>query len=71
MKFTLRDALLTFGVIGLALGWIIDHRRLAGPAERYYMLESTLKDRGWGVDWRTVAGEGEAMTLTPPEAPAP
>jgi hypothetical protein len=69
MKFTLRDALLTFGVIGLALGWIIDHRRLATPAERYYQLKADMEGRGFGLAWRNVAGQGEALTVTPPRSP--
>lgn len=66
MKFTLRDALLTIGVIGLALGWIIDHRRLTIPAERYHQLKSEMEQRGWRLEWREVPGEGEALTVTPP-----
>lgn len=68
MKFTLRDALLTIGVIGLALGWIIDHRRLSTPAERYYQLKADMEHRGWRLDWRGVPGEGEALTVTPPKS---
>jgi len=61
MKYTLRDALLTIGVIGLALGWILDHRRLASPAHRYHRLAAEMKQRGWDVAWRQVPGEGEAL----------
>ena len=66
MKYTLRDALLTIGVIGLALGWIIDHRRLANPAERYHQLKAEMEQRGWRLEWREVPGEGKALTVTPP-----
>lgn len=68
MRFTLRDAMLAFGLIGLALGWIIDHRRLAAPAERYYQLKAEMEQRGWRLDWREVEGEGEALTVTPPNS---
>ena len=67
-KFTIRDALLSIGIIGLALGWILDHRRLAAPAERYHQLKAEMEQRGWRLDWRTVPGEGEALTVTPPSA---
>ena len=68
MKYTLRDALLTIGVIGLALGWIIDHRRLAIPAERYDQLKGDMELRGWQLEWREVPGESEALTVTPPNS---
>ena len=43
MRFTIRDLLLVMSVLGLALGWIIDHRVHAARERRLrYLLDSTL-----------------------------
>ncbi len=56
------------GAARLALGWIIDHRRLATPAERYNLLKADMEQRGWQLDWREVQGQGQALTVTPPNS---
>jgi len=43
MRFTIRDVLTLMLILGLSLGWTIDHRRQASTAERLrYLLDNTL-----------------------------
>jgi hypothetical protein len=38
LRFTIRDLLLTTVIVALALGWWLDHRRLAKYEEEYRRL---------------------------------
>ena len=48
-RFTIRDVLLVTVIVGLAVGWAVDHWRLAGAREKQayqiYILKSDVQIR--------------------------
>lgn len=59
MKFSLRDSLLAFAIFGLALGWGLDHFRLATRNELMWNVMDE-ESRTWLLD-PPVPGSSEAM----------
>jgi hypothetical protein len=54
--FTIRDALLVMVIIGLAVGWWIDHARLASRAERAAVLDAVVDSMGMSVTYQKQGG---------------
>jgi hypothetical protein len=64
MRFTIRDLLLVMVIVALAIGWWVDHRRLAPAAvlweSRASALAQHMENEGVKVTWTessTVVGE--------------
>jgi hypothetical protein len=48
-KFTIRELLLLTVIVGLAVGWWLDHRLLSVAGYRLGILEMELRAGGWTV----------------------
>jgi hypothetical protein len=58
-RFTIRDVLWLMAIVGLAVGWVIDHRRLDERLTKAPQwekcagaLERLIVDEGYSVVWR-------------------
>jgi len=54
-RFTIRDVLLVMVIVGLAVGWCIDHRRQRAAWDQsqtmFRMLDSFLEREGYKASW--------------------
>src|SRR4051812_36309650 len=78
LRFTIRDLMLIVAVLGLGVGWWVDHTRTVQLLEQSQAELSSLKDRysldhfnmhPLGSSHQPIYWNGQALFLTTPQPP--
>jgi hypothetical protein len=67
-RFSIRESILVTVIIGLGLGWWLDHRRLASASDNLFRLVTSMNQRGMSLrkDQRT---GWYLLPIAPPYSP--